>query len=419
MAVVATLLAQRAVALIGSGVTPASRLAVMGSPLIAHEGERALSELRLHGRPGALESLRPLEESGLNAWLITSGDVVGAEDAPPRLVAAARRAIGDNGAPHSPIGFRVYQVRVNGENAIIAVSVVTGSGAKFELLLRGILLVAVPLLICLGLARWFAAPIERLRSVAHRLSEGDLASRVGDVKGPSEATELARTFDFMAGRLQENMESQQRLLRDVSHEVRSPLARIRLATQMLRENKGDPATNMERIERDVARLDELVESLGAVVRTGHALNDLEPIDLRGLVREAVETCRPDFEAKQIEVRLSLVEAGIKGDRRLLSSAVENVLGNAIAYSDGGASVEVELTAPATLLVLDSGPGVPAEDLENIFEPFYRVADSRERRTGGVGLGLSIVKRVVAAHGGRVWAENRPSGGLAVTIVLGA
>lgn len=277
-----------------------------------------------------------------------------------------------------------------------------------------------------GLARYLAAPVRALRGAAQRLRDGDLAARVGGrvVRRRDEIGELARDFDAMAERLESLLGSQRRLLRDVSHELRSPLARLRVALELARGRAGTEAAGpLDRMEREAGRMDELIGQLLLLERlaAGQPAGEPERLELGSLLAEVVDDASFEAGAAGVEVMLGAAPpVFLHGRPGLLRSALDNVLRNAIRFAPRGTAVEVEIAASdgeAVVSVRDLGPGVPAAHLAVLFEPFARVADARERATGGAGLGLAITRRAVELHGGTVSASNHPDGGLRVELRL--
>jgi two-component system sensor histidine kinase CpxA len=283
-------------------------------------------------------------------------------------------------------------------------------------------------LVCLWLARYITAPVEKLRAAARQLADGNLSSRIGSdsIRRKDELGDLERDFDRMAERIESLMSSQQRLIHSISHELRSPLARLNVALGLARK-QADATVNgsLDRIEREAGRLNELIGSLLTLARweSGAEPVNCDAVELDTLVREVAADA--DFEARSRNraVRvLTLQPCSITGVRDLLRSAIENVMRNAVKYTRKDSEVEVTLEhvhgpgqERAVIRVCDHGDGVPEDALENIFRPFYRVADSRERSSGGAGLGLSIAAKAVSLHGGQVRAENSPTGGLMVEL----
>jgi two-component system sensor histidine kinase CpxA len=291
-------------------------------------------------------------------------------------------------------------------------------------------LVLTGALLCYALARQVTFPIVYLRGLTSRVAGGDLAARVALPKllgRQDEIGDLARDFNRMASRIETLVQSQRRLIADVSHELRSPITRLQLAVGLLRRSEPVSRPDLSRIEREVERLNTLIAQLLTLSRLegmGEA-PPMEVVDLHALVEEI--TADADFEAASLDRSVRLVEStpcSICGARDLLRSAVENVVRNALRYTGSNTQVQVRLrrdraSATATIVVEDQGPGVPEHALERMFEPFYRVDDARDRRTGGAGLGLAIAQQIVGLHGGSVRAANREEGGLEVQIILPA
>jgi two-component system sensor histidine kinase CpxA len=283
-------------------------------------------------------------------------------------------------------------------------------------------------LVCFLLARYLTSPIVRLRAATQRLAGGDLTARAGAVgsRRRDEIAELVRDFDGMASRIENLVNAQSRLLNDISHELRSPLARLNVALGLARQRTGpEAASTLDRIEMEAERLNELIGRLLALARLegGDQSMQRAPVDLEQLVREICKDA--DFEAQGRNCRVAsniAADCVVMGNADLLHSAVENVVRNAMRYTREGTEVEIVLARwegangpEARILVSDHGPGVPAESLDKLFRPFYRLDDARGRQTGGVGLGLAITERAVRLHGGSIKASNRPDGGLDVEI----
>ena len=273
------------------------------------------------------------------------------------------------------------------------------------------------------LARYLSSPIVRLQKATRALAAGALDTRVGRPfnRRKDEVGTLARDFDAMAERIQALVTDKETLLRDVSHELRSPLARIRMALA-LAQRRADQAAqpDLARIEREAEKLDELVGNVMTLSRLRTATAPRrEVVRLDSLVSEVVDDAR--FERP--EAKLDYAANGdvqVLGDPAGLKSAVENVVRNALIYSDPKQPIEVRLENggdQAVVRVLDHGPGVAPEDLARIFEPFYRTDKSRDHAHGGQGIGLAITARVMELHAGSVEARNREGGGLEVVLKL--
>jgi two-component system sensor histidine kinase CpxA len=275
------------------------------------------------------------------------------------------------------------------------------------------------------LAQHLSAPIRRIQAGARALATENLDVRVSaGLEGRrDEVAVLARDFDAMADRLRAHRDTITQLLRDISHELRSPLARMRVALGLARQPCTDPQRQLDRLEREIERLDGLIGQVLKLARlhSHDRLFERESFDLDEVIEEVVRDARFEGAVKDCRVELEgAAHCTVQGNRELLRSAIENVLRNAVRYSPSGAAVEVRVARTASglsILIGDRGPGVPASDLERIFEPFYRVAESRDRDSGGEGIGLAITSQVMKAHGGAARANNRSGGGFEVRLEL--
>ena len=275
-------------------------------------------------------------------------------------------------------------------------------------------------LLCYALAYHLSSTVRQLQRSVDRFGHGDFSARAGSTRG-DELGQLARTFDQMADRIEGLLTSERRLLLDISHELRSPLARLSVAVELARSDR-DPSATLDRIQREADRLNELIGGLLEVTRAevDPSSQHREPVQLNSLVSQVAEDCRIEATAKDCSLRVArLEEAELDGDAELLRRAVENVLRNAIRYAPSNTTIEMSLEhAPGgvAIAIRDQGPGVPEDALKHIFDPFYRVDTARVRSSGGAGLGLSIARRAVELHGGTLKARNAQPG-LEVTIRL--
>ena len=285
-------------------------------------------------------------------------------------------------------------------------------------------------LVCYLLSWYLTKPIVQLRTAARQIAAGDLTARAGApaLSRRDEVAGLMRDFDAMAERLETLLKAQSRLLNDISHELRSPLARLNVALGLARQRAGVESTDMlDRIELEAARLNELIGRILTLARLedGEQLVPQTPVPLDEIVENVSEDAEFEAQERHCHVHTAIAEGNweVRGNASLLHSAVENVVRNAIRYTQEGSAVEIELKSEtrgareAVLRVSDSGPGVPSDSLDKLFQPFYRLDDARGRQTGGVGLGLAITERAVRFHGGKVSALNRPQGGLVIEIRL--
>lgn len=285
-------------------------------------------------------------------------------------------------------------------------------------------------IVCYFLARYLSLPIIRLRQATHKLASGDLSARVGGHVSTSsdEISQLIRDFDAMAEQIEKLVNAQSRLLKDISHELRSPLARLTVALELARQRTGAEAQSvLDRISQESNRMNELIGSLMTISRleSGPSTARKVPLELEQIIDEVARDATFEAQGRNCQVEAEILdELPVLGDPALLRSAIENVVRNATRYTPQGTTVKIHAEAAergpsreAVIRISDSGPGVPAESLETIFRPFYRIDDARGRSTGGVGLGLAITEQAVRLHGGWVKASNLPEGGLSVEIRL--
>jgi signal transduction histidine kinase len=342
---------------------------------------------------------------------------------------------------------REIEFNFAGRNTLVARPVVSSKGQRYmyvayiprppfqiswqPLALRLLVVLVIGGIFCYWLARYLTTPLLKLRATTNELAEGNLSARVGTklAKRRDEVGQLGRDFNQMAGHLESMVKAQQRLLGDISHELRSPLARLGVALGLARQRAGESAGSaLDRIERESDSLNEMISQLLALTRleSGTDGRKRAEVDLTALVREVADDA--DFEARSQNRSVQVVsteQCSINGVEELLRSAVENVVRNAVRFTREGTAVEVALRKQngagdnfAIISVRDRGNGVPDEALDKIFRPFYRTEDARDRQSGGgTGLGLAITERAVRMHGGTVQASNAPDGGLSVELKL--
>jgi signal transduction histidine kinase len=257
------------------------------------------------------------------------------------------------------------------------------------------------------------SPLRSLEQVVERFGRGDLSARA-ESRRQDEFGKLAGSFNLMAERIETLLTAERRLLQDVSHELRSPLARLEFAVELARTSP-DRGKALDRIKKEADRLSTLVSELLQVTRaeSDPQSRNLAAIPLRGLLEDVIGDAAVESEAREIVLRLEAADAlELRGDRELLRRAVENVLRNAIRYAPEGTVVEISLRKHgdhALIAMRDYGPGVPEESLSSLFKPFFRVEADRNRDSGGVGLGLSIAQRAVTLHQGSIRARNAQPG----------
>ncbi len=298
-------------------------------------------------------------------------------------------------------------------------------GASSMRYLRYGMLLFTAILVCYALAWYLSSPIEKMRRATQKFAAGDLSIRVADDVGNrhDELGDLAMEFDVMAERIESLIMSQQRLSRDVSHELRSPLARMNVALEIAKQrSNGEINPILDRIEKESSRLNEMISRLLTLsqLESGSGEYERHELNLATIIEQiAVDA---DFEAKangrSVKVE-ELEPAKFSGNEALVRSAIENVLRNAVRYTAEGTEVTVKMTSSsgnAQILIEDHGGGVPDEELKKLFTPFYRVGEARERKTGGIGLGLAIAEQAVKLHKGTISAANTIDG-LAVEIMF--
>lgn len=265
-------------------------------------------------------------------------------------------------------------------------------------------------------SRWVLSPLEVASDAMQRVADGDLAHRVQ--AGTDAAGRIGATFNRMAARVQGLVDGQRELMAAVSHELRTPLTRMRLQAELLREQGADER-RLQALEADIAEVDALVGELleSARLHQGQLALKVEELRLADLVDEAVASADLGSRPVSVDVPDGLV---LTADRTRLRRVLANLLSNVGKYTPADAAVDIraaEQGDEVLLVVADRGPGVPDDALDRLFDPFFRAEGSRSRRTGGLGLGLMLVRQVVEAHGGRVRAHHRDGGGLEIACHL--
>ncbi|MBV5305828.1 MAG: HAMP domain-containing protein [Desulfobulbaceae bacterium] len=417
---------------------------------MAHYGDEALAAWDAGGQDGLRAFLETIEQqSGIRLYLFAGTMAVPSD----RPVPAKARTKADqiiNGAPLKPPGFppeekwlgRRLTTQTGQSEApdilvlqlpipplpppLLTILPPMRSGPWNNILLYSL----VGGLVCYFLARSLTAPIRKLREASNRIAHGDFSVRVSPELGHSgrEVADLGRDFDTMAERIEELLLSKKQLLRDISHELRSPLARLNVALELARQRSGEDAKQpLERIERESGRLNELIGELLTLTRLENGVQDLERVEFS--LNELMELIVADalYEARHHHRHVRITEAEpimLHGSRELMRRALENVVRNAVRYTQENSTVEITLIKTgstegkqATIVIRDHGPGVPDAAFEHLFEPFYRVDNARDRQSGGTGLGLAIAEQAVRLHHGTITAANADQGGLIMTIRL--
>jgi len=455
-------------------------------PLVA---DQVAAKYEAGGIPAVTEEINARADGQrIKMWLVDpAGNAVRGNPLPQRVTDSARQT---KDSPEPTVltfdDATFVSIHVRGQRGVYTlvarydtVPILRGEGL-FRLFAISTILASIA---CFLLAQYFSKPIWQLRLATRRIAEGDLNARAGEQFGnrKDEIADLVRDFDTMTGKVRELLENQKRLLSDISHELRSPLARLRVALALARrsENESQLASH-GRIETEIERLDEMIGRILTLSRleSGQAKLTTTQLDLNDLIEDVVSDARFEagtsvgtgFQARAAErssadpgapfkpsVGLSGVvnspdrtegssidnsqstmfnsvgtghrihftadaHLQVEANEELLRSSIENVLRNALYYTDGSEPIQVHLASDngsARITIRDNGPGVPPETLPHLFNAFYRVDDSRVSRTGGTGLGLAIAKRAILAHHGTISAQNAMPHGLIVEIRLPA
>lgn len=368
------------------------------------------------------------EKHGLDIYLIQDNGkdlfnrelVLGATEVGQKIKGQKRRAYLQT--PNSNlVAHRIYRSEQGPLKAVVAFKpfkrgFIDALGKN--LWLRITLAILVSGLVCFGLSRAMTNQVKQLQMASRRLANGDLSTRIKVREhGGDETDELARDFNSMATQIERQIKTQKRLLGDVSHELRSPLARLRIALALAERDGDNSARHLRRIDNEAERLEELIAQLLSS-QTAQTNLDLH-IDLVALLEELCSDA--NFEGKPadkvVEYCSDLNDAVVATHGDLLKKTFENILRNALKYTPPNSVVRTALSQDEEYYVVrieDQGPGVAESELDKLFEEFYREDTARPRETGGYGLGLSIAKRAVAAHEGDISAENTDAG-LAITV----
>ena len=386
--------------------------------------QRAQEALQSEGRKALRDELLNIPRMTRSHIYVVDGEgeeLLGRDNALKQLV--ERRTQMDTVDFEDPAGsrYRIYTVNRTPPATLLAPG---PQGTALRLVAAAV----ISALISFFLARSLVTPLEELRRASRKIAAGDLATRVSKTM-PSrqdEIGQLARDFDIMTSRLQAMQRANRRLLQDVSHELRSPLARLSVALEIAR-NKGGGGieSELDRIALEGRRLETLVDDVLGLLRESSesASRKDEDVDLAALLDDLVEVVNYEVpDGKPGVMWEPTVPCRFRGDRELVWRAMENLLRNALRHTDPERGVQLDLEisrrkSTAMLKVRDFGNGVPDGELEKIFEPFYRVQESRDRGSGGHGLGLSIAAGAVQRHGGSITARNAADRGLIVLVSL--
>jgi two-component system sensor histidine kinase CpxA len=386
--------------------------------------QRAQQALQMEGRKGLRDELLNIPRmTRSHIYVVDDEDqeLLGRDNALTQLV--ERRTVMDTVEFQDATGnnYTIYTVNRTPPATLLAPG---PQGTALRLVAAAV----ISALISYFLARSLVTPLEELRKASRKIAAGDLATRVSKTmpRRQDEIGQLATDFDIMTSRLQAMQQANQRLMQDVSHELRSPLARLSVALEIARKKGvGEIESEIDRITLESERLGTLVNDvLGLLRESSETIPRFdEDLDLSALLTDLVEVV--NYEVPEGKPGISwrtTAPCDFHGDRELLWRAMENLLRNALRHTDPDRGVLLDLIvskrkSSVRLEVRDFGSGVPEGELEKIFEPFYRVQESRDRGSGGHGLGLSIAANAVQMHGGSIQASNAQDGGLVVSISM--
>jgi two-component system sensor histidine kinase CpxA len=399
-------------------------------------------DLYEQGGPSALDTFLGRIEtiSAFKLYILTEqGNSLRVDAPPPDAQALAQRALSagsaqaQNWTSHPLIAQPVAST--NGQAYVIVLELTGGlaqllSQMSHALLLRFLAALSATGLVCFLMVRYLTSPIRKLQAAVRRFAQGDLSVRVAPLIGRrrDEIAELGRDFDTMAARIEKLMHAHENLLRDVAHELRSPLTRINVALAITRKHgNAQMAGYLDRIGAEARQLGDLITQVLVLSRLENTEVELhlEPVSLDSLIERIVKDANFEGQNRPSSVTFHFEQqATLRADGRLVHSAIENVVRNAMRFSPAGSPVEIVQTVQvvqdrtlAVVTISDRGPGVPPETLEDLFKPFFRVAAKQSRPGRGAGIGLAIAFHAVSLHRGTIHAMNRPRGGLVVEICL--
>lgn len=424
-------------AAVGSSSLPLT-LPVLARAFLAGEIESSGASVLALYRAGGADAVGSYfshlrEATGTAGWLLHSDgqDVLG-QSVPDGVRRIALRAI-QPGVPIIELHRFQMTAATRIENAGAPVVIVFVRASPFAPRARGLVRDVAPrylaglaaaLAFSYFLARVLAAPVAQLRQSMRRYGGGS-----GEflLPGPllarkDELGDLAREFEDMRRRINALLERQRQLIGDISHELRSPLTRLTVALEIMRESESREPELLDRMTREITNLDNLIQQLLrlAALEQRREGQRIEWVALGEILGGVVDNARFEAakEGKSISYDPAVAELLVQGDEFLLASAFENILRNAIRYTPSESSVDITVGRnPVRVTIRDHGPGVPSSELGRIFDAFYRIGTARDRQSGGAGLGLSIAARGIAVCGGTVAASNHPEGGLVVEVRL--
>jgi two-component system sensor histidine kinase CpxA len=365
----------------------------------------------------------------------TKGDILGAHEVPKAVLKIKKQFI------HGSLPEGIFK----SDNLIVSHEIFTPSQNTYRLIavlntpiahlteipyaglaIRVISTIIISGIICYFLSIYLTKPLTKLRLAASAIGKGKLETRVKLTKRKDEIAALSNEFDNMAEKLQAMVVAKERLLQDISHELRSPLARLQVAIELAKNTlPASHKANAEfnRMTLEIERLNGLIEEILSLAKLRSAIHqrEIQPTNLTSLIQQITHDANYELANQPLKVIFRRTTPLItKVDRSLIHRAIENIIRNAIHYSYQHGLIQIQLRQfekHIYISIFDNGPGIPKEELDKIFSPFYRVDTSREKKTGGYGLGLAIAKQSIRLHNGKIIAFNRRKGGLGIIIIL--
>lgn len=410
--------------------------------LLGIYGHQAMDTLLDKGPEALAEPARKFEtQSGFRAYLFTADGIqITPPPAPPEVFALVNRL-----SPEEPAGFvkngeKIAAARTltnrNGKHMVAAATMIFPAdeffNRRFPIPRDFWVRLAVSFLlcgaICYALARHLTDPLDKLKGATQKLAAGDLSARVSGSMGRrfDEIADLGKHFDRMAERIEGLVTAQTRLLRDISHELRSPLSRLTVALELAHQRGGDTIRPfLDRIDLESERLNEMIGQLLTLAMLENGTpGKTKVMDLGRIIQAIADDARFEAQLRHVDVTVDACEnLNYSGYPEMLYRAIENIVRNALRYTKPGTAIEITAKKAGSdnawieITVRDHGPGVPETALPNLFQPFYRIEDSRDRSVGGTGLGLSIAHRSVRLHHGVLSLENADDGGLLARLLL--
>ncbi|MBU1105991.1 MAG: HAMP domain-containing protein [Candidatus Riflebacteria bacterium] len=280
--------------------------------------------------------------------------------------------------------------------------------------------------LCLWLARYMIKPIVELRTASRSFAQGNLATRItgSAINRFDEIGDLATDFNDMADKIEKMIKGQRRLFGDISHELRSPLARLQISVELLQKKSSDAEQPMfARIEKEISRMNAMIEELLQFTKLENSeiSGQSRKISLQSLLQRVCNDASFEGKTRNCTVKLNADhDVIVTGTSQLIERAVENILRNALKFSPENSEIIIELQSQnntANITIADCGPGIPEEDLQKVFAPFYCLSENRNPQSGGIGLGLAIAQRAIKLHKGQITLKNRDGGGLTASISL--